>query len=205
VRKLIVSNIMSLDGYIEGPGKNVMALPMDAFFDAENLERLRAADRLLLGATTYVGLKGFWPAVAEDPTASPAVEMDPSVVDLHREIGTRNNEIRKVVVSDSLTERDTAPWTDTTTIVPRAEARRKVADLKEEQGGDILTFGSRTTWNEMLAADLVDELFLMVGSAVIGGGTPAFRPNLAASLRLLDTKRRSGSENVLLHYEVIRD
>src|ERR671919_2265179 len=153
---------------------------MDAFFDAENLERLRAADRLLLGATTYVGLKGFWPAVAEDPTASPAVEMDPSVADLHREIGTRNNEIRKVVVSDSLTERDTAPWTDTTTIVPRAEARRKVAELEEEQGGDILTFGSRTTWNEMLAADLVDELFLMVGSAVIGGGTPAFRPNLAA-------------------------
>ena len=109
MRKLIVSNIMSLDGYVEGPGKNVMALPMDAFFDAENLERLRAADTLLLGATTYVGLKGFWPAVAEDPTASPAVEMDPSVADLHREIGTLNDEVRKVVVSDSLTKDDTAP------------------------------------------------------------------------------------------------
>ena len=52
MRKLIVSNIMSLDGYFEGPEKNVLALPMDGFFDEHNLERLRAADTLLLGATT---------------------------------------------------------------------------------------------------------------------------------------------------------
>ena len=73
MRKLIVSNIMSLDGYFEGPGGNVMALPMDGFFDEHNLERLRAADTLLLGATTYTGLKGYWPAVAADPRVSPAV------------------------------------------------------------------------------------------------------------------------------------
>jgi hypothetical protein len=72
MRTLIVSNIVSLDGYVEGPGGNVMAMPMDAFFDTYNLERQRAADTLLLGATTYMGLKSFWPAVAEDPSASPA-------------------------------------------------------------------------------------------------------------------------------------
>ena len=48
MRKLIVSNIMSLDGYYEGPGENVMVLPMDEAFDAYNAERLRAADTLLL-------------------------------------------------------------------------------------------------------------------------------------------------------------
>jgi dihydrofolate reductase len=120
VRKLIVCNIMSLDGYIEGPGGNVMVLPMDDFFDEHNLERLRAADTLLLGATTYTGLKGYWPAVADNPEASPAVAANPDVAHIHREIGVRNNEIRKVVVSDSLTADDTAPWTDTTTIERRA-------------------------------------------------------------------------------------
>jgi hypothetical protein len=55
MRKLVVVNIMSLDGYVAGPGGNVMALPMDGFFDEHNLERLRAADTLLLGATTYMG------------------------------------------------------------------------------------------------------------------------------------------------------
>src|SRR5690606_27130758 len=78
VRKLIVCNIISLDGYVDGPGGDVMAMPMDGLFDEHNLERLRAADTLLLGRTTYLGLKGFWPAVAENPECSPAVAADPA-------------------------------------------------------------------------------------------------------------------------------
>jgi dihydrofolate reductase len=201
MRKLIVANIMSLDGYVEGPGGDVMALPMDGFFDEHNLERLRAADTLLLGATTYLGLKGFWPAVAEDPAVSPAVAADPAVADLHREIGQRNNRIDKVVVSDSLTADDTAPWTGTTTIVGRADAHKAVAELKDRPGGDILMFGSRTLWNDLLAAGLVDELHLMVGAAVLGDGTPAFT-GPAPRLRLLATRRRDGSDNLLVVYQV---
>jgi dihydrofolate reductase len=202
--KLIVTNIMSLDGYVEGPGGNVMALPMDGFFDEHNLERLRAADTLLLGATTYMGLKGFWPAVAEDPGASPAVAANPSLADLHREIGQRNNRIPKVVVSDSLTADDTAPWTETTTIVGRADAHRAVAELRDRPGTDILMFGSRTLWNDLLAAGLVDELHLMVGAAVLGGGTPAFAAGPFPRLRLAGTRCRDGSDNLLVRYEVGR-
>jgi dihydrofolate reductase len=201
MRKLIVANIMSLDGYVEGPGNNVMALPMDGFFDEHNLERLRAADTLLLGATTYLGLKGFWPAVAEDPGVSPGVAADPAAADLHREIGRRNNRIDKVVVSDSLTTDDTAPWTGTTTIVGRADAHRAVAALKDLPGGDILMFGSRTLWNDLLAAGLVDELHLMVGAAVLGDGTPAFAGPVPR-LRLLATRGRDGSDNLLVRYQV---
>jgi len=204
MRKLIVCNIMSLDGYYEGPGRNVMVLSMDGFFDEHNLERLRAADTLLLGATTYTGLKGFWPAVAEDPGVSPAVANNPDVADLHRQTGLRNNEIQKVVVSDSLTEDDTAPWTDTTTIVRRADAHRAVAELKDRPGDDILMFGSRTLWNHLLADDLVDELHLMVGPVVVGGGTPLFDGQPKASLRLTGTRTRDGSDNLLVRYEVGR-
>jgi len=203
MRKLIVANIMSLDGYFEGPGRNVMALPMDGFFDEHNLERLRAADTLLLGATTYMGLKGYWPAVAENPEVSPAAANNPDVADLHREIGQRNNEIQKVVVSDSLTADDTAPWTDTTTIVRRADARQAVAELKDRPGKDILMFGSRTLWNDLLVAGLVDELYLMVGAAVLGGGTRAFGAGPVPPLRLVATRRRDGSDNLLLQYRVL--
>jgi dihydrofolate reductase len=203
VRKLIVANIMSLDGYVEGPGGNVMALPMDDFFDEHNLERLRAADTLLLGATTYLGLKGYWPAVAADPTVSPAVAANPAVADLHRETGQRNNEIRKVVVSDSLTADDTAPWTETTTIVRRADAHQAVAGLKDQPGRDVLMFGSRTLWNDLLVAGLVDELHLMVGASVLGGGTPAFGTGPIPPLRLMGTRRRDGSDNLLVRYELV--
>jgi len=82
----------------------------------------------------YLGLEGYWPAVAENPSLSTAVAHDPGVAELHRETGRRNNEMHKVVVSDSLTENDTAPWTDTTTIVRRADAHRFVADLKARPG-----------------------------------------------------------------------
>jgi hypothetical protein len=138
MRKLIVTNIMSLDGYFEGPGRDVMALPMDGFFDEHNLERLRAADTLLLGASTYTGLKGYWPAVAANPEVSPAVAANRDVADIHRETGMRNNEIQKVV-----------------------------------------------------------------GATVLGGGTPAFGAGPVPPLRLVSTRRRDGSDNVLLSYEVV--
>jgi hypothetical protein len=70
MHRLIVSNIMSLDGYYQGPGKSVMILPMDGAFDAYNAERLRAADTLLLGHTMGSGVSGHpWQMI---PTSRPS-------------------------------------------------------------------------------------------------------------------------------------
>ena len=67
MRRVIVSNIMSLDGYYEGPGRDVMALNMDEAFDAYNLERIRHADTVLLGRTSFDGFSSYWPGVADAP------------------------------------------------------------------------------------------------------------------------------------------
>ncbi|MHB0972387.1 MAG: dihydrofolate reductase family protein [Thermoanaerobaculia bacterium] len=66
MRKLIVCNIISLDGFYSGPGGDVMVMPFDAGFSDYNAERLRAADTLLLGRRTYEGFRAYWPGVAED-------------------------------------------------------------------------------------------------------------------------------------------
>jgi hypothetical protein len=50
MRKVIVNNIMSLDGYYEGPGRNVKVLNMDEAFDTYNLERIQSAGRRSRGA-----------------------------------------------------------------------------------------------------------------------------------------------------------
>lgn len=74
--------------------------------------------------------------------------------------------------------------------------------MKDRPGKYILMFGSRTLWNGLLVAGLVDELHLMVGATVLGGGTPAFGTGPVPPLRLVNTRRRDGSDNLLLHYEV---
>ncbi|MHB1133357.1 MAG: dihydrofolate reductase family protein [Chloroflexota bacterium] len=191
MRKLIVCNIVSLDGYYEGPGKNVMALPFDEAFDAYNAERLRAAGTLLLGRTTFEGFKNYWPPVADDPDARP----------VEREISRLNAAIDKVVVSDSLTAEQTAPWHNTR-IVKRASAHDQLADLKRQSGKEILVFGSHILWNDLLAGGLVDELHLMIGPALLGGGTPVFEGRSPVALRLLNSRTLDDSELVLTRYAV---
>jgi dihydrofolate reductase len=195
VRKLIVSNTISLDGYYEGPGKNVMLLPMGEAFDRHHAALLRAADTLLLGRASFEMFRDHWPSVVDDPTANPT----------NREISRLENAIAKVVVSDSLTPEQTGPWERTTRIVRRAEAHAQIAELKERPGKEIVVFGSHLLWNDLLAHGLVDELHLMIGSVALGGGTPAFVGRPPVSLRLLDTRTWAGQENVLVRYEVCRD
>lgn len=202
MRKLIVCNLISLDGYYEGPDKNVMPLfdyrweayPTDESFDVYNAERLRAADTLLLGRSSYEGFKGYWPPVAEDPNASP----------VNREISRLDNAIGKVVVSDSLTSDQTEPWQNTTRIIRRAEAHDQIAELKRQDGKDILVFGSRMLWNDLLVNDLIDELHLMISPVILGAGTPLFEGKPPVLPRLIDTHMWDGSGLVLVRYDVRR-
>jgi dihydrofolate reductase len=193
MRKLIVTAIVSLDGYIAGPGNNVYAMPMDHAFDESNLEVMRRSGTTLFGATTFREFVSFWPDAADNPEITGA----------SAEIAARWPAVEKVVVSDSLTEADTGAWRDTTRIVPRAEAREAVAALRQGDAaqGDIVMWGSRTLWNDLLTAGLVDELHLMVSPVVLGGGNPAFAEGITVSgLSLTGVRRWDGSDNVLLSY-----
>ena len=62
--------------------------------------------------------------------------------------------------------------------------------------------GSRTLWNDLLAHDLVDELHLMIGNAVLGAGIPAFVGAPPAALRLAEVRTWRDSNNILTRYEV---
>lgn len=199
MRKVIVCNMMSLDGYYEAPGRNVMSLfayrdvyQHDESFDAYNAQRLRAAGMLLLGRDSYVGFKSYWPSVAENPNATAPT----------RAVSRRMNAISKVVVSDTLQDDDTEPWRSTTRIVSQGDARGEVARLKRERGRDILICASRTLWHALSRDGLVDELHLMISPVVLGAGTPLFASPPGFSLLRLGTRTWKGGGTVLVRYSL---
>ncbi len=192
MRKTIVFNIISLDGYHTGPGNDVSVMfpMMGKVFDAYNAELLRTADVFLVGRVSFELFQSFWPKVAENPTSD---EWTPE----QREIVQEGKSVNTIVVSDTLT----GNWPDIR-IIRRADAYQQIAELKRQTGKDILMTGSRTLWNDLLAHDLIDEIHLMIGNVVLGEGVPVFVGKPDVTLRLIDIRRWEDSDNVLLRYEV---
>jgi dihydrofolate reductase len=191
MRKLIVCNIISLDGFYSGAGGDLSAMPFDNGFSDYNVERLRAADTLLLGRKTFEAFRAYWPSIADDASQPP----------LEREVSRLNTAVDKVVVSDGLTPDQLGGW-GPARVVKRADAHAEVAALKEGPGREILVFGSHLLWNDLLAAGLVDELHLMIGAGIVGDGVRAFERRPPGSLRLLEARAFDASSLLLARYGV---
>jgi dihydrofolate reductase len=168
MRKLIMWNMVTLDGFFEG------TQPWDIDFHntgwGDELqqfsnEQMSTADLLLFGRVTYDGMAQYW-STATGETAD------------------RMNGIQKVVFSRTLASAD---WANTRLV--STDAAEEVARLKGEPGGDILVFGSAELCASLMRAGLIDEYRLGVNPIVLGEGTPLFKPGTGpANLRLLESR-----------------
>ena len=192
MRRFIVSMITTVDGYHEGPGGDVMAMPFDDGFSRYNVQLLRGAGTILQGSRGYDG-GAYWTGIAADES-QPEIE---------REIGRINAAVDHLIVSDTMQVDPSWPWADRTRIVRVADAPAEVERLKATDGGDILTFGSTTTWNPLLEAGLVDELHVLIGPALLGEGTKVFTGS-RVPLRLLESRVLPDSQLVQLRYDASR-
>jgi dihydrofolate reductase len=200
MRKLIVSNFVTLDGFYESKDKTFDKFfdyyhpdyHNDDTFDYYNTESLRAADTLILsGRTSFLGNKSYWTSVPSDPNATT----------IRREFAELIGRVDKIVVSDKITSEDLAPWNNTR-IVKVADAPKEIAALKEQSGRDILILMGRVLWNSLLEHDLIDELHLTYFPVIAGEGVPLFDSRPSVSLKLLQTRSWQGSGNVLMRFEV---
>jgi len=184
-RKLIVFNMLTLDGYFEGPHQDIDWHTTDEEFNDFAVAQLRTIGAILFGRVTYTGMASYWPTEM-------AMATDPEVAGLM-------NSLPKVVFSKTLT---TADWTNTTLLT--GDLAQEVARLKQQPGQDLIILGSGTLVANMEALGLIDEYRVIINPVVLGAGTPLFRPERAPLRLKLLNSRVFKSGNVLLCYQPIR-
>ena len=187
MRKLIMFNLITLDGYFEGRNKwDIGWHQVDEEFNQFSIQQLDHAGGLIFGRVTYEGMASYWPT----PTA---VEDDPIVAG-------KMNSILKFVFSKTL---DKAEWNNTRLI--KGDAVEELTKLKGQPGNDLLLFGSADLASTFTRHNLIDEYRFIVNPIVLGSGSPIFKENGdTLKLKLLNTKTfRNG--NVLLSYSPAGD
>ncbi len=179
-RKLIMWNLVTLDGFFEGPKK--WDLDWHNYVWGDELEQLsleqaKTADALLFGRVTYEGMAAYW------STATGAV-------------AEFMNRVPKVVFSRTLTKAD---WNNTRIVSENAEG--EVARLKETSGQNLFVFGSADLSATFMQHDLFDKYRLCIVPVVLGAGTPLFKPLPERKKMKLRETRTLKSGGVILYCE----
>jgi dihydrofolate reductase len=189
MRKLIVFNTVTLDGYFTGVDGDLSW----AFTGAQDTEwndfvagNAAGGGLLIFGRVTYEMMVGYWPTPL-------AAENDPVVAE-------RMNNLPKVVFSRTL---DVVSWQNTRLV--KSDMVAEVQKLKNESGPDMTILGSGTIVSQLAAVGLIDEYQLVVAPVVLGRGRTMF-DGLPENLPLMLTKSRTfNNGNVFLCYESAKE
>jgi dihydrofolate reductase len=180
MRKLVLSMVLSVDGYANALGGEFVPPAWSSDMDRWTFDMIDRFDTLLYGRAAWAEMAAYWPA-AESAPDSP---------DPHRRVARFMNGSRKIVFSRSL--KDTAAWTNS------ALATGTVAEVVAQErlnatGKDMVIFAGPTFAQTAMRENLIDEYWLLTVPKLFGGGARLFRDHAMRQdlelieARLLDT------------------
>jgi dihydrofolate reductase len=195
MRKLIVNEFLSLDGVMQGPGSpdedreggfvhGGWQLPyFDEVFAEVAAEGIAEAGGYLFGRKTYENMAAFWPTQPDDDMFAATL-----------------NTLPKFVASTTL--REPLEWQNSTLL--QGDVAKAVAELKEQDGKNLVVLGSGELVQKLLENDLVDEFGLMIHPIVLGSGKRLFREGSAKKPLRLIRSTTSSTGVVIASYEPVR-
>ncbi len=180
MRKLIVTEWVSLDGIFDASSMNKWWMPFDSANRQQYMkDTINNCEIMLYGRTTYEMLYPYWSSFKNNEQG----------------VADKLNNCKKYVVSSKLKK---APWGDTTILGKNFV--KEIEKVKQENGGYILVQGSSTLLKPLLEAGLVDELKLLINPALAGSGERPFREDINCELELLQFQQFEKNV-VLLNYK----
>ena len=180
MRKLFLHIMVSLDGYIEGPNRELDWHFSDDEFEEYINDVLRSIDGMFFGRVAYELLAGYWPGAETNPTEA-ANKSDPR---RHVEAARMMNTLPKYAVSNTL--RGTA-WNNSHIV--SGDIAAEINKLKAQPGKDLALFAGASLATSARRLGLIDEYRLVINPVLLGGGKRLFdEPADRLSLRLVETR-----------------
>lgn len=159
MRKLISFMHISLDGFVSGPNGEMNWIKVDEEIFNYVEKRISEGDTALYGRTTYQMMENYWPTAGDKPDASKH--------DI--EHSKWYKKIRKIVLSTTLKESDL-----THTHIISDHLSDQINKLKQDEGKEILVFGSPRATHALMQQNLIDGYWLFVNPIILGQGVPLF-------------------------------
>jgi dihydrofolate reductase len=190
MRKLIFFMHISLDGFVAGAHGELDWINLDdEMFDFVGTMTDKV-DTALYGRVTYDMMQSYWPTAGEQPNASKH----------DKEHSAWYNKVPKVVLSTTMSEEGL----DNTTVIG-GHLTENITKIKQQEGKNILIFGSPTASHSLLSKGLIDEFWLFVNPIILGHGIPLYKGETETTkLKLIESKLFSCGV-IALHYETMRN
>jgi dihydrofolate reductase len=186
MRKLVVYNMVSVDGYFAGKDGDISWHTVDDEFNQFAIETLSQVDTIIFGRTTYQLFEGYWPRALVDPQTNPANLVIAQAID----------NAKKIVFSKSL---ESVTWHNSQ--LEHEISPDKIKQLKAESGKDIIIYGSGAIVRQLTKLDLIDEYRFIISPTILGAGETMFEGAHQTPLNLVAT-RSFVNGNLLVVYAI---